>query len=176
MKKTQTLIVATLIIGLVATVGMPTASLADPVTDQITTLVLQYYTAMTTADLSFIDDVTSNASDAIAIGTDPAEVFVGHEAIVDWWQGIFNSLDELGYPNNGGLPTVPNGGLLQVNHKDGVAWAADAATWQFLGDNASFPGGKVPFRLTLVFRKEQGQWRIVQQHFSIGVPNTELPI
>ena len=169
MKKMQTLIAATLIIGLVATVGMPAASLADPVTEQITTLVLQYYTAMTNADISFIDDVTSNASDAIAIGTDPAEVFVGHAAIVEWWQGIFDFLlGTPGYPN-GGLPTVPNGDLPRVNHKDGVAWAADDATWQFAN-------GDVPFRLTLVFRKEQGQWRIVQQHFSIGVSNTELPI
>lgn len=175
MKKMQTLVAATIIVGLMATMGMPTASLADAVTDQITTLVLQYYTAMTNADLTFIDDVISNAPDAIAIGTDPTEVFVGHEAIVAWWEGIFEFLDTEGYPN-GGLPTVHDGSLLQVNHKDGVAWAADAATWQFAGANTSFPDGKVPFRLTLVFRKEQGQWRIVQQHFSIGFPNAELPI
>jgi ketosteroid isomerase-like protein len=154
---------------------MPSASLADSVTEQITTLVVQYYTAMTNADLSFIDDVTSTAPDAIAIGTDPTEVFVGHEAIVAWWQGIFEFLDMRGYPN-GGLPTIHDNSLLQVNHKDGVAWATDTATWQFAGANASFPDGSVPFRLTLVFRKEQGQWRIVQQHFSIGVSNTELPI
>jgi len=168
MKKMHILVAVTLIVGLVATVGMPTASLADSVTEQITTLVLQYYTAMTNADLSFIDDVTSTAPDAIAIGTDPTEVFVGHEAIVTWWQGIFEFLAALGYLD-GGLPTVPNGGLLQVNHKDGIAWAADDATWQFAN-------GDMSFRLTLVFRKEQGQWRIVQQHFPIGVSNTQLPI
>ena len=168
MKKMQTLIEITLIVGLMVTVGIPTTSLADSVPEQITALVLQYYTAMTNADLSFIDDVTSTAPDAIAIGTDPLEVFVGHEDIVEWWEGIFAFLRDLGYPN-GDLPTVHNGSLLQVNHQDGVAWAADAATWQFAY-------GDVPFRLTLVSRKEQGQWRIVQQHVSIGVSNTELPI
>lgn len=33
-----------------------------------------------------------------------------------------------------------------------------------------------PFRLTTVMHLEQGRWKIIQLHFSIGVPNSDLPI
>ncbi len=34
-------------------------------------------------------------------------------------------------------------------------------------------GSKLPFRMTAVFQKQEGQWRIVQLHGSLGVPNAE---
>jgi hypothetical protein len=86
---------------------------------------------------------------------------------VAWWQGLFDFLESIGYPN-GGLPVVSPVNL-QVGHFGGVAWAAEQATWQFAG-------GDVPFRISLIFRKEGDEWKIIQQHFSIGVANAELPL
>ena len=47
-----------------------------------------------------------------------------------------------------------------------VGWAADRPTFVV--------GGKeIPLRLTLVLHREGGEWKVVQLHSSIGVPNEE---
>jgi hypothetical protein len=46
-----------------------------------------------------------------------------------------------------------------------------------VADRPSFdlPGvGEVGFRLTLVFHREDGEWRAVPSHASLGVPNAEV--
>jgi len=65
------------------------------------------------------------------------------------------------------------GGRLEVVHgaphayKEGsVGWISDrTAAWR-LED-----GTEVPFRLTAVFHKEDGDWKMVQAHTSVGVLN-----
>ena len=94
---------------------------------------------------------------------------VGHEAAVQFWAGLFQYLTDKGYPNNGGLKMVSTGGPIQVDSAGSVAWVADMAEFQFAGSST-------PFRLTAVMHREQGKWKIIQLHFSVGVPNSELPI
>jgi len=152
--------------GFMLAVATPQAVRADAVNDEIKGLVMQFHNASATGDLDFMEHITSSASDALAIGSDTSEVIVGHDAIVAWWQGLFDFLASIGY-ENGGLPVVSPVNL-QVGHRGSVAWAAEQAVWHLAN-------GDAPFRLTLVFRKEHGQWKIVQQHFSNGVANSELP-
>ena len=48
-----------------------------------------------------------------------------------------------------------------------VGWVGDRATIQL-------PNGHIlPIRVTSVFHQEDGVWKIVQHHVSIGVPNPE---
>ncbi|WP_437603992.1 nuclear transport factor 2 family protein [Sorangium sp. So ce590] len=137
---------------------------------QIASLVGQLYEASTTGDIDFIDDIISNDPSALFLGTAPGEVYAGHTAILQWWEDLFTGLDGLGYPNDGGLPIEATGGLLQLKQHGTVAWVADDPTFALLG-------GDVPSRLTLVFHKESsGQWKIIQGHWSIGVPNEDLPL
>ncbi len=145
----------------------PTVS--APVKDEIKGLILEFHEAATNADVDFMDEIFSNDPEVLLIGTDPAEVIVGHAAIVQFWSDLFQALRDLGYPNNGGLPTVSSGAAIQVNHMNSVAWAVDFPTWQFRN-------GDVPFRVTFVFHRKRGEWKIIQIHFSIGVPNADLPI
>lgn len=152
--------------GFMLAFSAPQTVRADAVDEEIKALVVQFHNASTTADVDFMDRITSNAPDALAIGSDAAEVVTGHDAIVAWWQGVFDYLGSMGYVN-GGLP-VMSPVHLQVGHKDSIAWAAEQAVWHLAN-------GDAPFRLTLLFQKEQGQWKIVQQHFSNGVANTALP-
>jgi ketosteroid isomerase-like protein len=35
-------------------------------------------------------------------------------------------------------------------------------------------GTEIEFRMTAVFHNENGQWKVVQQHASVGVPNEAL--
>lgn len=142
---------------------------SSAVTDKIHHLIRQFYTAATHADVSVMDHIFSHDPAVLLIGSDPAEVIVGHAAIVQFWADLFQALRDAGYPNNGGLPTVALDTSPDVSRHGSMAWAVDFPTWKF-------QHGDVPFRLTLIFRKEQGAWTILQVHFSIGVPNAELPI
>jgi len=137
--------------------------------DEVKARLAQLYAASTNGDLNAIDGLFSGDPHALLLGTDPTEVVTGHTNIVQFWQDIFQALGSLGYPNNGGLPIVAAGPPLQVDVHGAVAWVADQPTFQFAH-------GSVPFRLTAVFHKEGGEWRIIQIHFSIGVPNSTLPI
>src|ERR671925_666725 len=72
--------------------------------DEIKGLILEFHEAATNADVDFMDEIFSNDPEVLLIGTDPAEVIVGHAAIVQFWSDLFQALRDLGYPNNGGLP------------------------------------------------------------------------
>jgi ketosteroid isomerase-like protein len=65
------------------------------------------------------------------------------------------------------------GGTIQIKTGDlhalaegTIGWAADCPTMHM-------PGHEIPMRVTVVFHKEDGEWKIVQCHASIGVLNTE---
>jgi hypothetical protein len=146
---------------------LPQAANDDSIDDHIRALVNQYHVASTDGDRAFMENITSSSQEALLLGSDSNEIVTGHDNIVAWWQGLFDFLESIGYPN-GGLPVVSPVNV-QVGHLGGIAWAAEQATWQFAG-------GDVPFRISLVFRKEGKEWKVIQQHFSIGVANAELPL
>ena len=61
---------------------------------------------------------------------------------------------------------VERGLITRDAYREGsVGWMGDRAAWR-LQD-----GTEVPFRLTAIFHKENGDWKIVQFHTSVGVPN-----
>lgn len=135
----------------------------------IKALIMQFHAAATNADLDFMDRIFANDSEVQLIGSDPAEVVVGHAAVVQFWTDLFQALRDLDYPNNGGLPTVSNGESIHVSEHGTMAWATDFPTWRFANNS-------VPFRQTLVFQREAGSWKISHVHFSVGISNTELPL
>lgn len=138
-------------------------------TQRILETLHDFYAASTYADIEAMDALIARGSAPTFIGTDPSEVFSGHDDIVAWWQGIFDFLATFGYPNNGGLPIVATGDPVQLGRRGSVAWIVDEPNFEFLN-------GTVPTRLTLVLRLEHGRWRIVQGHFSFGVPDADIPI
>jgi ketosteroid isomerase-like protein len=119
-------------------------------------LVLRFYDALSSGDASFIDRHFSVAEPARGVGTDPGE----------WWQGAQvahawkDQLEAMG----GSMPLVA--GDPEAYVEGTVGWAADRPTLQL-------PGGAVPVRLTAVFHQEDGEWKLVQAHGSLGVPNEQ---
>jgi len=81
---------------------------------------------------------------------------------------------------NGGkatrIPSRPaNGGAFQV--KAGVlkAYCEGSVGWVAARHMHKPPDGtEIEFRMTAVFHNENGQWKVVQQHASVGVPNEAL--
>lgn len=48
-----------------------------------------------------------------------------------------------------------------------VGWVVDRPTFVLAG------GGSVSSRMTAVMRQEEGEWKLVHAHWSVGVPNEE---
>jgi ketosteroid isomerase-like protein len=49
-----------------------------------------------------------------------------------------------------------------------VGWASSRFRWM------SKDGSEIPMRWTAVFHREDGEWKMVQVHASVGVPNEEV--
>lgn len=97
----------------------------------------------------------SRAPGAVSIGTDPGEWLVGLDAIVgalqgDMVPGFESRIDEI------------------AAYREGtVGWAA--ARGAFVIGEAT-----IHVRMTVVLHQEDGVWKFVQQHASIGVPNDQI--
>jgi ketosteroid isomerase-like protein len=116
-----------------------------------------FYRAMQRADMSFIGAQFSQEEGVLVIGTDPEEWWVGYETITRVFEEQIGATG--GFLITGSNPKAFSEG--------DVGWVADQYTVQFQNGNA------ISFRVTMVFHKEAGEWKIVQQHASIGVPNEQ---
>ena len=106
---------------------------------------------------SSIERHTSRAEEVRLIGTDPDEWFEGEQVARILAREAqdpsfkVSSLDEL-----------------QVFVEGSVGWASARPVWILDG------GSEVPSRWTAVFHREDGEWKMVQAHTSVGVPDREL--
>ncbi len=119
-------------------------------------LILRFYEALSNGDSSFIDSHFSVADAARGVGTDPEE----------WWEGpgVAGAWKEQLEVMGGSMPLVA--GDPEAYVEGTVGWAADRPTLEL-------PGGTVAVRLTAVFHQEDGAWKLVQVHGSLGVPNEQ---
>ena len=121
---------------------------------EIENLMRDSVAALERSDLAFIEKHTSRADGTVAIGTDPDEYARDFDTIMRLMadstpkgdQQIKVVIDEIrGY------------------EEGDIGWSD--ATGHFESD-----GSTVPVRITDVARREDGVWRSVQTHASIGVP------
>ena len=125
---------------------------------ELKALMLQAYKALAKGDPSFFERYVSQADGMLAIGTDPNE----------WWAGkvTFIKVLKAQLEEAGGFALIANG--LQAYSEESVGWAADRPKMR-LPD-----GTDIPLRLTMVFHKENNDWKIVQWHISAGVSNEDV--
>ena len=98
-------------------------------------------------------------SDAlVAIGTDPAEYFRGHDQTADVFTAQADAMS--------GMTVQP--GDIEAYEQGDVGWSSSQPTFRFAD------GTELPIRLTLVFTREGGGWQVVQWHASLGVGNEEV--
>jgi hypothetical protein len=98
-------------------------------------------------------------ADGMVIGTGPTEWYNGRDA----WIGAYAE-------QIGAIPGIRlEAGDPRGWEEGSVGWAADRPTF-ILPD-----GTPVPVRLTVVLMRDGAEWKPLQAHFSLGVPDELLP-
>jgi len=114
--------------------------------------LLRFYDRRSAADTSSFESIVSKEV-KIVLGTTEGEWFLDREKL----RGDFGKA---------GL-RVESDSVLGFEEGT-MGWAVDKPTLQ--GPN----GYVVKTRLSVVFRHEDGEWKIVHMHFSVGVPDEEV--
>jgi adenylate cyclase len=127
--------------------------------DELRDLTLRFYEAAATGDLPFFERHVSRQEGAVFVGTDPNEWWEGFEAFVEAMRAQSEAM--------GGMQIVA--GQLQAYQEGGIGWVIDRDASFRLPD-----GTEIPFRNTVVFRREDGEWKLVHEHASIGIRNEEM--
>ncbi len=130
--------------------------------DELRDLMLRFYEASTTGDLSFLEHHVSRQQGTVFVGTDPNEWWEGFEAFAEAMQAQSESMGE-----GSRLQIVP--GQVQAYREGNVGWAIDRDASFRLPD-----GTQIPFRNSCVFLEEDGEWKLIHGHSSIGVSNEAL--
>lgn len=121
--------------------------------------MVRFYELFSAGDPDAFAGHITSGDDAVVIGTDWDQWGVGRD---EWVGGYRTQIAE--------TPGIrfEAGERLSAWEEGDVGWAADQAQ-VVLPDESS-----VPVRMTAVFRRERGDWRIVNLHVSFGVPDARL--
>jgi len=120
--------------------------------------VLRFYEAVGAGDGPALERLFSRQTGVLAVGTDPEEWWAGHNTIVEAFQAQVQGMSS--------RKIVP--GELNAFVEGTVAWAADRRTMRLVDSK------EITIRETMLFHQEDGDWKLVQFHASIAVPNAEL--
>ena len=121
-------------------------------------LMVRWYASFSSGDIDVIEEILSHDPSLLTIGTDPDEWIMGFDAIAPIYRAQIGAV--------GGVKIEP-GHIMAFSAGD-VGWVADRPL-------ITLPDGTtIPMRTTLVFQREHGAWKLVQQHNSVGVSNEEL--
>jgi SnoaL-like protein len=125
---------------------------------ELVALLQRYYAASAQGDTQFLDRLIARHPGTLVIGSDPAEWWRGGDQIVQTWTSAWQQ--------RGGLPVEAS--QPEAFRVGDVGWVADRAVWRLPDQRI------IPFRLTAVFYRADQEWRLVQAHFSVGVPNETI--
>ena len=125
--------------------------------NEIEGVIRGLFDAIQAGDVGAFEDVLSREPGVLFLGTDATEWWEGYETVshvageqLKEMQGIEVTVSETS------------------GYADGdVGWGSARARYAMPG------GGGNDIRFTGVFRREDGRWRLVQGHSSIGVPNED---
>ena len=120
--------------------------------------ILRFYERFSGGDAARFAEVIAQGEGVSVIGTGPGE---GHDDRDDW----ITTYEQMMHGEMGG--TRLEGGDPRADEEGSLGWGVDEP--QFV-----FPdGSRLPTRLTAVLREEDGDWKVVHLHFSVGVPDEQ---
>lgn len=122
-------------------------------------LVVTWFAAASRGDASLVDAHVSQGDGTRLIGSDPGEVFSGGSAVTQFLRGEVQSA----------------GGNAAFSPADIEAFQEGTVGWATTNVTITMPDGRhVSPRWSAVFHLEDGVWRFVQTHASIGVGNEDI--
>jgi ketosteroid isomerase-like protein len=125
---------------------------------EVEQMMRDFVSALEAGDIDAVARATSREPGVVAIGSDPGEYSRDYDTIV----GLMRESSPEGSMNIRATVTEVKG------YEEGdIGWAD--GTGGFRHDNQS-----VEVRLSAVARREDGVWRFIQSHASIGVPNARM--
>jgi hypothetical protein len=114
--------------------------------------------AMERGDIETIERRTSREDYVVGIGSDASEWGEGHEENMRLWR-----------------ESMPEGPLkVRSALEDVAAYREGSVGWAAARGYFEVDGKRVPVRLTMDLHEEDGEWKAVQSHASIGVPNDRM--
>jgi len=118
--------------------------------------IVAWFDAATRGDPSLVDRHVSRHEGTRLVGTDPGEWFEGAAAAEFLKKGLQG----------------PGGGVRSLS--DLEAFSEGTVGWGMTRFTLTFPdGSSVSPRWSAVFHREDGEWKFLQLHASIGVANEE---
>jgi hypothetical protein len=122
--------------------------------------LLRFYEVFPAGNLEgFAQILVRENEGVVVIGTDPAQWTEGREQWIAAREAVVHAMEGLRF-EAGEEPHGYEGGLM--------GWVADRP-------RAVLPDGNaISTRLTGVLRQEEGEWRFVHIHISVGVPDEEM--
>jgi ketosteroid isomerase-like protein len=121
-------------------------------------VVESMYAAMMEGNADWVAGKLSDSDATLVIGSDPGEWWEGGRTVRQMWAAQLQA-------GLGGAKLEPR--RLQAYEEGDVGWVADEPRMVLPN------GGQATMRMTAVFRREDGDWKCVQSHASIGVPNRD---
>ena len=129
------------------------------VSDGVKQAMLDFYERYSAGDVAAFAEQLTEQGDALVIGTDGGQWAEGRDAWVSGYQGVMEEMSGI---------QLRAGDQLVGHAKGAIGWAADRPS-VVLPD-----GTDLPVRMTAVFRRERGGWKVVTAHLSLGVPDAKL--
>jgi SnoaL-like protein len=120
-------------------------------------LMVRLWEAFSAAEVAFVERHISAEDGVFGIGTDPQEWYEGPR-FRQVWKDQLQAMS--GVSVAGSNP--------RAYQEGSVGWVADRPIFRF-------PGGvELTLRVTAVAHREDDEWKLVQIHTSVGVPNEQL--
>jgi hypothetical protein len=113
------------------------------------------------ADASLIERHVSVREGVLSIGSDPEEWIEGERVLKAFKQALQDD-DVRNSPSEDDFVRE-----LEAFVEGTVGWASSRFRW------TRKDGRQIPMRWSAVFHLEDGEWKLVQAHASVGVPNEE---
>ena len=122
--------------------------------------LLRFYEVFSAGDLEGFAQIIAQEDDegVLVIGTDPGDWAEGRERWIAAREALMHAMEGL---------RLEAREETQGYEEGSMGWVADRPT-------AVLPDGPISTRLTGVVRQEEGEWRLVHIHLSVGVPDEEV--
>jgi SnoaL-like domain len=121
--------------------------------EEVRDAILRFCERLSAGDVASFDELVSQEPSTLIIGTAPGEWVTERERM------------RFGFEAEG----------VRLEAKNPVGYEAGSLGWVVDQPAFVFPDGSVmQTRLTAVMRQEEGRWKLVHMHFSVGVPDEQV--